>query len=194
MRPAFIIAAAALAAGGYVLYRRGIGLHEESGTAGDIEASFIEDGVDIMTGTLTGWPPGSEPYRAMIESAASTHGVPVMILAWLLWKESRYNPAIISGAKRSPVGAMGIAQFMPATAREELGSEGAALIPAVAIPGAARYLKKLYNATGAWDKALAAYNWGIGNVKRKGLAAAPAETRDYYTTIMARAGSGTAFA
>ena len=85
---------------------------------------------------------------------------------------------------------MGIAQFMPATAREWLGSEAAALDPNAAIPGAARYLAWLYNRTGGWAEALAAYNWGIGNVQRKGLARAPAETRDYFSTILAKANQG----
>lgn len=164
-------------------------LLREEATAGDEAANIFSDMADTMTGIFTNWPIGSAPYRATIETAAAAFNVPVSILAWLLWKESRYNPAIISGAKRSPVGAMGIAQFMPATAREELGSEAAALDPERAIPGAARYLRKLYNQVGTWEKALAAYNWGIGNVRRKGLAAAPAETRDYTSTILARANS-----
>ncbi|SFV17880.1 lytic transglycosylase domain-containing protein [Pseudoduganella namucuonensis] len=157
-------------------------------TAGDDESNFIEDGYDTMTSLFNSLPASAAPYQANIEDAADTYGVPVAILAWLLWKESRYNPAIINGAKRSRVGAMGIAQFMPATAREELGSEAAALDPSIAIPGAARYLARLYKATGEWRGALAAYNWGIGNVQRKGLAAAPAETRDYYSTILSKAG------
>jgi hypothetical protein len=159
-------------------------------TTGDDETNFLMDGIDTMTSAFTGWPTGSEPYQPAITAACDLYGVPVPVLAWLLWKECRYNPAIIDGTKRSPVGAMGIAQFMPATAREELGSEAAALDPSQAIPGAARYLKKLYNRTGTWAKALAAYNWGIGNVLRKGLAAAPAETTDYYSTILSKANSG----
>lgn len=139
---------------------------------------------------INGWPTGSAPYKTMIEAAAAQHRVPVLLLAWLLWKESRYNPAIIDGTKRSRVGAMGIAQFMPATAREELGSEAAALDPARAIPGAARYLAKLFRALGSWQAALAAYNWGIGNVQRKGLSVAPAETVDYYTVILDKANMG----
>ncbi len=158
-------------------------------TAGDIESDIFTDTVEEMKQRIgDGWPTGSGPYVVMIQDAAAANGVPVQVLAWLLWKESRYNPDIISGAKRSPAGAMGIAQFMPATAREELGSEAAALLPAVAIPGAARYLKKLHRSVGTWGKALAAYNWGIGNVQRKGMANAPAETRDYYATILAKAG------
>jgi soluble lytic murein transglycosylase-like protein len=159
-----------------------------AGTAGDDESNILEDGADEIMGMINGWPNGSGPYQRMITDAAAENGVPVSILAWLFWKESRYNPAIIDGTKRSRVGAMGIAQFMPATAVERLGSAEAALDPEQAIPGAAEYLASLYRQTGTWIAALAAYNWGIGNVKRKGLAAAPAETVDYYTTIMSKAG------
>lgn len=161
---------------------------QDAGTAGDDESNIFEDGADEIMGMINGWPSGSGPYQQMITDAAAENSVPTSILAWLLWKESRYNPAIISGAKRSRVGAMGIAQFMPATAAEWLGSAEAALDPEQAIPGAAEYLASLYRQTGTWIAALAAYNWGIGNVKRKGLAAAPAETVDYYTTIMSKAG------
>lgn len=156
-------------------------------TAGDEESNVILDGIDEVKNLFDGWPVGSEPYAETITAASSRHGVPAAILAWLLWKESRYTASIINGSKRSRVGALGIAQFMPATAVEELGSVNAALDPAQAIPGAARYLAKLYRSVGSWAEALAAYNWGIGNVQRKGIAQAPAETRDYYTTILAKA-------
>jgi soluble lytic murein transglycosylase-like protein len=177
---------ALLALGGVMLYASI--RYEREGTAGDEESNIFYDGIDEMGALITGWPAGSSPYRQDIEAAASRYGVPALILAWLLWKESRYLPNVISGARVSRVGAMGIAQFMPATAAEELGSTEAALDPEQAIPGAARYLAKLYKATGrSWTGALAAYNWGVGNVTRRGLAAAPAETRDYYETILAKA-------
>lgn len=163
--------------------------YEREGTAGDEETNLLYDMGDEVGSLINGgWPGGSSPYRATIEAAADQYGVPPLVLAWLLWKESRYLPNVISGARRSRVGAMGIAQFMPATAAEELGSVEAALDPEKAIPGAARYLAKLYRSSGrSWTAALAAYNWGIGNVQRKGLAAAPAETRDYYASILAKA-------
>jgi soluble lytic murein transglycosylase-like protein len=179
----FIVAAMLAAFGLYVKNTVG-----ETITAGDDEANFFEDGLDTVKSTITGYPAGAEPYLDLIQAAAERHGIPPNILVWLLWKESRYNPAIISGEKRSRVGALGIAQFMPATAQEELGSVNAALDPNQAINGAARYLAKLYRSVGAWDEALAAYNWGIGNVTRKGLANAPAETQDYYKTILKKAG------
>lgn len=160
----------------------------QGATAGDDESNIFLDGIDQVNSFLGGWPTGSAPYQDAINAASAAYGVPAAILAWLLWKESRYNPAIIDGSKRSPVGAMGIAQFMPATAREELGSTGAALDPSMAIPGAARYLAKLRRNVDTWAEALAAYNWGIGNVQKKGLDQAPPETVDYYTSILSKAG------
>ena len=74
---------------------------------------------------------------------------------------------------------------MPATAREWLGSEQNALNPSEAIDGAARYLKWIYNHVGMdWTKKVAAYNWGIGNVKNKGLSRAPSETKKYVKKIL----------
>lgn len=189
MKPAalaLVIAATAVMI--LLLPAAGEGEEEGAPTAGDDDSNFLYDTVDEMTNAITGWPAGSASYSGAIQAAADSNGVPVSILAWLLWKESRYNPEIINGNIRSRTGAMGIAQFMPGTAAEELGSTAAALDPARAIPGAARYLAKLYRGTGSWKGALAAYNWGIGNVQRKGLAAAPAETRDYYTTILNKSG------
>ncbi|MGZ8301213.1 MAG: lytic transglycosylase domain-containing protein [Telluria sp.] len=159
-------------------------------TAGDDASNNLMDAVDTMTSKINGWPAGSGPYQVAIQTAAVRYGVPIMVGAWLLWKESRFKPEVIDGRQRSRVGAMGIAQFMPATAIDELGSTSAALNPDVAIPGAMRYLAKLYRATGTWQAALAAYNWGIGNVQRKGIAAAPAETVDYFTVILKNAGYG----
>ncbi|WP_322400373.1 lytic transglycosylase domain-containing protein [Massilia luteola] len=187
-KPALIIAFAATAA--YLLMRQqdSGGDDEAVPTAGDDNSNIFADGADTLMGMITDWPSGSDPYQQTITDAANQNGVPVSILAWLLWKESRYNPAIIDGTTRSRVGAMGIAQFMPATATQVLGSADAALDPSQAIPGAASYLASLYRQTGSWEAALAAYNWGVGNVQRKGLGAAPAETIDYYTTIMSKAG------
>lgn len=122
-------------------------------------------------------------YAPIIAATEQQFGIPAGLLHRLIKQESAFRQDIISGKKRSPVGALGIAQFMPATAQQELGSVNAALDPAKAIPGAARYLKKLHAALGTWEKAVAAYNWGIGNVQRKGLANAPRETRNYVAAV-----------
>jgi len=109
------------------------------------------------------WPAAAEPYRAAINRASGAHSVPASLLARMLWTESRFRPDIISGKVKSKVGAVGIAQFMPATARE-LGVDP--LDPEQAIDGAARYLRSLRNRFGTWRAALIAYNWGPGNLAR----------------------------
>lgn len=131
---------------------------------------------------MSKWTPAKIPpqYAADIRNAEQANGLPPNLLARLLWQESRYNPAAVS-----PVGAQGIAQFMPSTAQEY----GVDVTNAQSsIEGAGRYLAWLRRQFGTWEETLAAYNWGIGNVKRKGLAAAPAETRSYYSGILADIG------
>lgn len=153
----------------------------------------ISETVADVTNSLTGYNYSKVPeiYRGAIASAEQNHGLPDQMLARLLWQECRYKPSIISGAVRSPAGALGIAQFMPATAAE-MGVDP--LDPFAAIDASARYLRSLYRQTGAWDKALAAYNWGIGNVNRKGLSRAPTETKNYFTQILADIGLGGIYA
>jgi len=127
-------------------------------------------------------PAAGQQYADAIRAAETKYGLPDSLLARVLYQESRFRQDIITGSTRSSAGAVGIAQFMPATAAD-LGVNP--LDPWQSIDGAARYLKQLYNQTGSWDRALAAYNWGIGNVQRKGLTAAPLETRNYVSQVLA---------
>ena len=118
-------------------------------------------------------------------------------LALLPFIESAFNPQAVSSAR-----AAGMWQFMPATGqyfdlkqnffrddrRSVLESTRAAL----------DYLQKLHGMFGDWHLALAAYNWGEGNVgraiarnQRAGLATGyddlrmPAETRNYVPKLQA---------
>jgi soluble lytic murein transglycosylase-like protein len=99
----------------------------------------------------------------------------------VLYQESRFRDDIISGRTRSSAGAIGIAQFMPGTARD-LGIDPLNVDQAIA--GAARYLRMQLDNFGDWTRALAAYNWGPGNVQRRGLDRAPAETREYVKAVL----------
>jgi soluble lytic murein transglycosylase-like protein len=130
----------------------------------------------------TAWKPpaAAAPYLETIAQAERDNGLPNGLLARVLHQESRFRPDIITGKTKSPAGALGIAQFMPATARER-GVDP--LNPTSAINGAAGYLASLFDRFGDWTKAIAAYNWGQGNVARKGLDRAPAETRAYVAQI-----------
>lgn len=142
---------------------------------------FGEDALNTLT--LGPWqlPARAAPYAAAIYAAEDRYGIPRNLLARQLYQESHFRADIITGATVSPAGALGIAQFMPATAAE-LGVDP--LDPASAIDGAGRYMAKLFQQLGDWSLALAAYNWGIGNVQRRGLAQAPQETRDYVAGIL----------
>lgn len=83
---------------------------------------------------------------------------------------------------KSPAGALGPYQFMPAT-WEEWGQGGDVMSEEDSREAAKRYLLWLYEKTGSLDKALQAYNFGIGNIQ-KGKAL-PQETKAYVPKIMA---------
>ena len=124
---------------------------------------------------------------------------------WLLLKaqaraESNFNPRA-----RSPVGALGLTQFMRATWSEwKDGTPGIQITktifrrsnPEHAIRSQAAYLKWLYNRFKYLSEeaqltvVLAAYNWGIGRVQRMikrlgwlDLCSTPDETQQYVKRI-----------
>ncbi|WP_158626043.1 lytic transglycosylase domain-containing protein [Arsenicitalea aurantiaca] len=116
-----------------------------------------------------------------IERLAIRNGLPEGFFARLIWQESRFDPTAIS-----PVGAQGIAQFMPGTAR--LRALGDPFDPAEALARSAEYLAFLNDKFGNLGLAAAAYNGGEGRMSRYvaqggGL---PLETRDYVRIITGR--------
>lgn len=158
---------------------------QESDIPAEVEniASEVIDTVKNATAGAVATVFGTK-YDSLIHASAAQAGIDPGVLYRLLYAESHFREDIITGRKKSSVGALGIAQFMPATAQQWLGSVDAALDPNRAIPGAARYLKYLANYFGGdMVKAVAAYNWGMGNVQKKGLAKAPMETQQYVFNI-----------
>jgi hypothetical protein len=92
-------------------------------------------------------------------------------------QESGFNPYATS-----PKGAAGLFQHMPATA-QELGIDP--YNPTQSIQGGVKYMGQLLNKyQGDPTKALAAYNWGMGNLDRQGLEKAPTETQNYLKNIL----------
>lgn len=116
-----------------------------------------------------------------IERASNEHGIDAHFFARLLWKESLFEPGAIS-----PVGAMGIAQFMPGTA-EMVGLDDA-YNPAKAIVASARYLRKLTDGFGNIGLAAVAYNGGEARAARFKVqgGSLPWETQDYVQAITGR--------
>ena len=126
-------------------------------------------------------PETGRDYTEAIKNAARASGTPALLIASLIRQESKFKASV----RNSRSGAMGLGQFMPDTAAEYFGSDWAVAVykPDRAIPQTARYLMWLYRRHGTWRLAVAAYNWGTGNVATKGLALAPAETRDYVRIV-----------
>ncbi|PTN50654.1 hypothetical protein DAI43_15550 [Achromobacter xylosoxidans] len=83
----------------------------------------------------------------------------------------------------SPKGAKGHFGFMDPTAAQYAVADPNDL--AQSARGAARMYRDMIDQTGGLDSALAAYNWGIGNLQRKGIENAPAETRGYIQKVRA---------
>src|SRR5437899_8075814 len=110
-------------------------------------------------------PARAQPYLGAIAEAETRYGLPHNLLARQLYQESRYRADIISGATPSSAGAIGIAQFMPATA-EQFGVDPTD--PFASIDAAARYDRQLFDQFGSWDQALAARSEErrVGNVVR----------------------------
>lgn len=110
----------------------------------------------------------------LIESAAREHHLPVAFLTRIVWRESSFRAGVVS-----PAGALGIAQFMPQTARERGLADP--FDPEQAIPEAARLLADLWRQFGGLGVAAAAYNAGPGRVAGwlQGQGELPAVTRAY---------------
>lgn len=119
-----------------------------------------------------------EKYRAAIAAAEFKYSLPSGLLHRLIYQESHFRSDIITGKTISAAGAVGIAQIVP---KWHPGVDP--LDPLASIDYAASYLRQLRKQTGSWAEAIAAYNWGIGNLKRAGLENAPRETREYVASI-----------
>ena len=118
------------------------------------------------------------------------YGLPAGLLSSVAATESGGDPFAESKA-----GAKGLFQFMPGTAKD-MGLKGRDVFdPHKSADAAGRYLRFLLDATGGdLEKALASYNWGLGNVQKKGMDNLPSETRNYVPKVMAgmRPGAGMA--
>ncbi|MGW1988043.1 C40 family peptidase [Streptomyces collinus] len=161
-------------------------------TASVVVAALVQGAGDSPLSTaLSLAVPGK--YRSLIQDAGHTcPEVTPNLLAALLTQESGFNPKA-----HSPVGAQGIAQFMPST-WETHGIDGNGdgkrdvWDPEDAIPAAAGYLcgiaKDIKDVPGdGQSNMLAAYNAGSGAVRKYGGVPPYKETQNYVRSIQALA-------
>ena len=118
-------------------------------------------------------------YEDVYDTASKKHRVTKSILMRMGAIESGYwNPSIINGSKKSHKHAIGIAQFVPRTARL-LGVDPYDVQSS--INGQAKYMRMLYDNFGSWYYAACAYNWGEGNVRKvlRGKRSMPKSVKRY---------------
>ncbi len=136
--------------------------------AGTVQSTAPDDAV---------LPPPNQPFAEAIRIAAERHGVDVKLLHALVVVESGYRPDA-----RSPVGAGGLTQLMPATA-VEMGVRDRFDV-AQNLSGGADYLARQLVRFGDVRLALAAYNAGPGRVARLGRVPDIEETQTYVVRVV----------
>lgn len=122
-------------------------------------------------------PAAAQPWLGAIRAAATKYGVDPDLLTSLVWTESSFQPDAVS-----PVGAVGLGQLMPGTARS-LGVDPTD--PIQNLDGSARMLSGLIQDFGRVDHALAAYNVGPNGLRR-GLAEGRTPGAGYAAAVAAK--------
>jgi membrane-bound lytic murein transglycosylase D len=153
---------------------------------------------DRGRGMFETWLRRSGRYQDLVQSTLREWRLPEDLL-WVAMIESGFDPRA-----KSPAGAVGLWQFMPATG-EVYGLQQNRFVdqrknPRLATVAAAHHLRDLYMRFGDWDLALAAYNMGyeqlLDAIDRYGTAdfnelarqeAIPSETATYVPKIAAAA-------
>ena len=115
-------------------------------------------------------------FNRLIDYSSRKHGVDAGLIRAVIRAESGFDPRATS-----PKGAMGLMQLMPETARD-LGVDDP-YDPFQNVMAGTEYLKTLlHRYNGDTNTALAAYNWGMGNVERN-PGRLPEETKTYIARI-----------
>ncbi|MBV4419913.1 lytic transglycosylase domain-containing protein [Clostridium tyrobutyricum] len=139
---------------------------------------------NVYTGVKEAIKSGNMTIDGAVDKASRKYGVDKDLIMSVIKQESDFNPKSTSG-----VGAMGLMQLMPGTARE-LGVTNAYDV-GQNVDGGTEYLKKLLNMYGnSKEMALAAYNAGSGTLASRGvdsiskISKLPYETQNYVQKVI----------
>jgi soluble lytic murein transglycosylase-like protein len=151
--------------------------------AADTGGLPLVDGIEFPEGAVVALERSSaalpDRYENAVRHLAARFDLSPALIEALVWQESRWRENAVS-----PVGARGLAQLMPGTARD-LGVNPDD--PLANLEGGARYLRQqLDRFDGDVEKALAAYNAGPGRVEKAGGIPRIRETQVYVAAVMGR--------
>lgn len=154
-----------------------------------------EYAVEAVTAAVAGWANVNEgpTWVPVINQTEVANGIPANLLARQAYQESRFRQDLITGAEASPAGALGILQLEPAffsSVGPTVPTPYSAGDTQAQISQAGAEMARLYKQFGDWGLALAAYDWGSGNVSgwltsSGDIATMPTETQDYVSQILA---------
>ncbi len=147
-----------------------------AGTPWTLQQAMPPTNITVAEGDFR-LPSKENRFDHLITEAATTYGVDVDLIRAVIRAESNFNPRA-----KSPVGAQGLMQLMPAL-QQDFGIDDA-FDPRQNVMGGVRYLRKLLDLHGGnVALALASYNAGPGNVARYGGIPPFRETRGYVKKI-----------
>lgn len=140
-------------------------------------------GIAFMTRKIWTIPVKGILFAPFFRRAEYQYALPDRLLARVAAQESNFEP----GAFNAKSGASGMMQIVP---KWHPGVNVEDLDPRDDIFYAGKYLRENHDRFGSWSKALAAYNWGPGNltdaIQEYGdnwLAHAPRETQRYIESV-----------
>jgi hypothetical protein len=153
---------------------------EPAGGPSDADAAEAAEAADAAVAMGISTILENTPFGEIIGQVSEAHGVDPLLVRAVIEVESNFRPRA-----RSPKGAMGLMQLMPATARQYQVRNP--YDPRTNIEAGIKHLKGLIDRLGV-ELGLAAYNAGEGAVKRFGGIPPYRETRNYVSKILALAG------
>ena len=140
-------------------------------------------GIAFMTRKIWVIPAKGILFASYFREAEYQYALPDRLLARVAAQESNFEP----GAFNESSGARGMMQIVP---KWHPGVNVTDLDPRDDIFYAGKYLRENHNRFGSWSKALAAYNWGPGNLQKAitehgddWKSFAPMETKNYVNNV-----------
>lgn len=133
----------------------------------------IEDG-PVRKSTIISCANNQKDYLKTLRNTEVKWKMPKGILTQVAYVESNFDAKAVSHK-----GAVGIMQIVPRWHPEVNARD-----PYDAIPYSAKYLTYLKKRFGSWELALAAWNWGEGNMSKYSFYDAPRETKNFVRKVM----------